>query len=98
MTTELADQKEVGDKPSADEIAQEIVAHMRKRNLTVVTMTWKALYELTARSRVTEPLLKNIEEALKRYSILMVRGVAILAFVNDYDFAPWQPAETPTSS
>lgn len=97
MTTEMAEQKEAGEKPSADEIAQEIAAYMRSGNHPAVTMTWRSFYGVTARARVTEPLLRNIEEALKRESILMVKGVAILAFVNDYDFAPWRAKESTSS-
>ena len=73
---------------SAEDLAQEIAARMRAGGHNVMTMKWKHFYEFAGRERVTTPFLENVGEALKRESILMARGVAVVAFLIDYDFAP----------
>jgi hypothetical protein len=83
-------------KPTAEEIAQEIVARMRASGHHAMTVKWKHFYEMTGRERVTAPFLENVEVALKAESILMATGVTVIAFLSDYDFAPIRPLKAPS--
>jgi hypothetical protein len=74
--------------PTYNEIAQEIASLLRAGGRHVVTVKWPRFYELAKRERVTTPFLENVERALKAESILMVKGVTMVAFMIDYDFAP----------
>lgn len=74
--------------PTANDVAQEIASLLRSGGRHVVTVKWPRFYELARRERVTAPFLDNVENALKAESILMTKGVTMVAFLIDYDFAP----------
>ena len=74
--------------PTANDVAQEIASLLRSGGRHVVTVKWPRFYELAKRERVTAPFFENLESALKAESILMTKGVTMIAFMIDYDFAP----------
>lgn len=80
--------------PTANDVAQEIASLLRAGGRHVVTVKWPRFYELAKRERVTAPFFENLESALKAESILMTKGVTMIAFMIDYDFAPLERAST----
>lgn len=75
-------------QPTAKEVSEEISALLRANGLQSATVKWPRFYEMTGRDRITEPFLENLAQALKAESIVMAKGVAVLVFSIDYDFAP----------
>lgn len=75
-------------KLTPQEIAQVIVSTMRAQDLKVMTMKWSRLYEFSKRERVTNPFLENLSEALRQEGFVMAKGIAVVSFLIDYDFAP----------
>lgn len=80
-------------KLTPEEVAERINAEMKRTGKSAITMKWPDFYRLTGRERVTAPFLENLSEAMRKESILMAKGVAVIAFVIDYNFAPVSDAD-----
>lgn len=71
-------------------LADDIVQHMRRHNRNVLTLRWPDFYKLCERDRLRKGFTDALAAQLAESSIVMSQGVAIVAFVNDYDFAPYR--------
>lgn len=69
-------------------IADEIAETMRKEGMDFATMKWKDFYKFAERARIKGAFMEDLGVALQKESIVMVEGVAVVAFVKDFDAAP----------
>jgi hypothetical protein len=69
-------------------IADEIAETMRKEGMDFATLKWPDFYSFTERERIKGGFMDDLRAALQRESIIMIEGVAIVAFVKDFDAAP----------
>jgi len=74
---------------STEKIADEIVQHMRRSNCNVLTLRWSDFYLLCDRDRLRKGFMDALSQSLEQSSILLTQGTSIVAFVKDYDFAPY---------
>ena len=70
------------------QFAQSVIEIMRSKDLKVMTMKWARLYEISKRERVTGPFLDNVADVLRQEGFVMAKGVTVVTFLIDYDFAP----------
>ncbi len=73
---------------TASGVADEIAQHMRRNGMDVLTMRWPEFYSLCERHRMKGGFLEALRTQLAQSSILFVQGIAVVAFVKDFDFAP----------
>jgi len=73
-------------------LADQIVQYMRLNNQNVLTVRWSDFYKLCARDRLRQGFLDGLAERLSESSVVMAQGKATVAFVNDFDFAPFRNA------
>jgi len=77
---------------SINTLADSIVQHMRLNNQNVLTLRWSDFYQLCERDRLRQGFLEGLAESLADSSVVLARGKATVAFVNDFDFAPYRSA------
>lgn len=75
-------------------LADNIVQHMRLHNQNVLTLRWSDFYRLCERDRLRQSFLDGLSSRLAESSIVMACGKATVAFVNDFDFAPYRSANS----
>jgi hypothetical protein len=73
---------------SPSKIAEEIAEIMRKDGLDLATMKWADFYRFADRERIKGGFMEDLAGALHKESIVMAEGVAMVAFVKDFDSAP----------
>lgn len=69
-------------------LADQIIQHMRRNALDVLTMRWPAFYEFCGRERLKTGFIAALTGHLAEASILYVAGESVVAFVRDFDFSP----------
>lgn len=74
---------------SAENLSDEIVQRMRRYNRDVLTVRWSDFYKLCERDRLKKGFIDALVGHLAEASVLFVQGSSAVAFVKDYDFAPY---------
>lgn len=77
---------------SINTLADAIVQHLRLNNQNVLTLRWSDFYRLCERDRLRQGFLDGLAGRLADSSVVLACGKATVAFVNDFDFAPYHSA------
>lgn len=65
-------------------VAKKILNYMNKNNITSFSVPWSDFYELVERGAIREAFLSDLCEALKKESILISYGQAVVGIMKDY--------------
>jgi hypothetical protein len=73
---------------SPKSLSDQIVQHMRRNGLDVLTMRVPAFYQFCERDRLKDGFIDALSGRLAESSVLFVAGDSAVVFVTDFDFAP----------
>jgi hypothetical protein len=71
-----------------DLVVEDVQELLRKNGKDLVTLNWPEFYKLTGRERMKDEFTLDLREHLKRASILIAYGNAIVLIAKDFRFAP----------
>ncbi|MBU2851647.1 hypothetical protein [Acidithiobacillus ferrivorans] len=65
-------------------VAKKIVNYMNKNNITSFSVPWSDFYALVERGAIRDAFLNDLKEALKKESVLISYGQAVVGIMKDY--------------